>query len=81
MFSRVFLVFFRPRKTRTGLCPFKESQTGVDPKMGAFPTLSPNVLFCPHMTFFCPSLGPERGTNRDKRGQTGTKRDISGQML
>ena len=35
-----------------------------------------NVPFCPRLSFF----GPRMGTNRDKRGQTGTKQDISGQI-
>ena len=52
---------------------------GVDAKLGRFP-------ICPEMSRFvhvCPLLsvlGPRIGTNRDERGQTGTKRDISGEV-
>ena len=44
--------------------------------MEAFPNLSRNVPFCPHLFSFV-LLGSR---NRDKRGQTGTKQDISGQI-
>ena len=52
---------------------------GVDANWGRF-------TICPEMSRFVPvcpllSLGPGTGTNRDKRGQTGTKRDISGQSV
>ena len=50
---------------------------GVDAKWGRFPIcpeMSRSVPVCPRLSF----LGPGTGTNRDKRGQTGTKRDISG---
>ena len=54
---------------------------GVDAKWGRFPIcpeMSRFVPVCPLLSrFFGPVPGPE---NRDKRGQTGTKRDISGQI-
>ena len=46
---------------------------GVDAKWGRFPIcpeMSRFVPVCPLLSF----LGPGTGTNRDKRGQTGTKR-------
>ena len=43
--------------------------------MGAFPNLSRNVPFCPRFPLLS-FLGPGTG----KRGQTGTKGDISGQI-
>ena len=52
---------------------------GVGPTWGRFPN-------CPKMSRFvpvCPPLsllGPGTGTNWDKRGQTRTQRDISGQL-
>ena len=52
---------------------------GVDPKWGCFP-------ICPEMSRFVPIcplfvlLGARSEDNRDKRGPTGTERDISGQM-
>ena len=59
---------------------------GVDAKWGRFPicpempVLSSFVLICPRsgppMSWFVPVLGPQK----NKRGQTGTKRDISGQI-
>ena len=56
---------------------------GVDAKWGrlngACPKLSRNVTFCPRLSLFV-LLGAGTGTNWDKRGQTGTKRDISGQI-
>ena len=53
---------------------------GVDPlKMGAFPNLSRNVPFCPRLSSFV-LLGARNGDNRENRGQTGTTRDISGQI-
>ena len=44
--------------------------------MGAFPHLSRLVPVCPLLSF----VGPGTRTNRDKRGQRGTKQDISGQI-
>ena len=52
---------------------------GVDPKWGRFPScpkMSRSVPVCPRSSRFVPVLGPEKG----KRGQMGTKRDISGQI-
>ena len=52
---------------------------GVDAKWGRFPIcpeMSRFVPVCPLLSF----LGPGTWTNRDKRGQTGTKRDILGQI-
>ena len=52
---------------------------GVDAKWGRFPIcpeMSRFVPVCPLLSF----LGPGTRTNRDKRGQTGTKRDISGHI-
>ena len=46
--------------------------------MGAFPNLSPNVPFCPHLSSFVPIFprsGPQEGqkrTNGDKTGHFGT---------
>ena len=52
---------------------------GVDAKWGRFPIcpeMSRFVPVCPLLSRFVPVPGP----NRDKRGQSGTKRDISGQI-
>ena len=53
---------------------------GVDPNWGRFligPDISHLVPVCPFLSFLEPSMG----TNRDQRGQTGTKRDMSGQIV
>ena len=53
---------------------------GVDAKWGGrfpiCPEMSRFVPVCPLLSQFVPVPGPEK----DKRGQTGTKRDISGQI-
>ena len=52
---------------------------GVDLKCGRFPicpAMSRFVPVCPLLSF----LAPGTRTNRNRRGQTGTKRDISGHM-
>ena len=52
---------------------------GVDAKWGRFPIrpeMSRFVLVCPRLSRFVPVPGPKK----DKRGQTGTKRDISGRI-
>ena len=52
---------------------------GVDAKWGHFPPcpeMSSFVLVCPLLSRFVPVPGPEK----DKRGQTGKKRDILGQI-
>ena len=57
----------------------KESEMGVGPTWGRFPICPETSRFVP----VCPLLfvlGPRTGTNGDKRGRTGTKRDVSGQM-
>ena len=58
---------------------FEESQMGVDAKWGRFPIcpeMSRFVPVCPLLSRFVPVPGPKK----HKRGQTGTKRDISGQI-
>ena len=52
----------------------KSFNGGVSQFVPKCPVLSPLVLFCPDL---CPVLGPAK---KDKRGQTGTKQDISGQI-
>ena len=52
---------------------------GVDAKWGRFPIcpeMSRLVPVCPRLSRFVPVPGPKK----DKRGQTRTKRDISGQI-